>query len=162
MRGSFYCWLLQAFYYAKRNHPPQLNCYSLSSLLKCTLPRPPSHSLLLLNSPRSSRWHHNSLCWGYCSLSFVTAPGPSAFCCSPWGVQQFVMNKNFFLIHAFTLTLNEVSNTSHTLSRHCLHTNNQTSEGCTTDQTQASASVIIGSSVVRVIYLTQAGHWKGK
>lgn len=84
-RSVFIVGYYQLFIMQSKFYPPQPNCCSPSSLFKFTIPRPPSHSLLVLNRLRSSRWHHNSLtrlCRGYCSLPFITAPGLSTFCCS--------------------------------------------------------------------------------
>lgn len=151
-----------------RIYPQQLNCRSPSSLSKFALPRPPSHSLLLLNRLRSSPWHHNSLtclCWGYCSHSFITAPGLSACCCSDGEESNNLswMCLSFLLRVLLCLHFDSVSaHASHTytLCHYWIHTNNRTSEGYTKDQTQAS--VIIESSAVHVIYVTLAGQWKGK
>jgi len=66
----------QLFIMQNSFYSPQLNCCSLSSLFKFTLPGPPSNSPLLLNRLRSSPWHHNfhtHLCWDYCSHFFITA-----------------------------------------------------------------------------------------
>lgn len=148
-------------------YPPLPNCCSLSSLFKFTPPRPPSHSLLLLNRLRSSQWHHNShthLRWSYCSLPFIAAPRLFTIRCSSeesnnlsWTCLSFWLR---VLIYFRFDSLSAQASNMYAPSHYCLHTNNQASEGFSKDQTQAS--VIIGSSAVHVIYVTLAGQWKGK